>query len=110
VHNSILAAGAKWSRANADVLVDTHWVGGDPGEHQVYGWASWTLRKGILVLRNPDDKSANIQIDIGTAFELLQGAAQKFRLISPTSVRNKLSLWRSCPEALIISNWRRFRR
>lgn len=79
----ILAAGAKWSRANADVLVDTHWVGGDPGEHQVYGWASWTPRKGILVLRNPDDKSANIQIDVGAAFQLPQGAVQKFRLISP---------------------------
>ena len=79
----ILAAGAKWSRANADVLVDTHWVGGDPGKHQVYGWASWAPRKGILVLRNPDDKSANIQIDVGAAFQLPQDAVQKFRLISP---------------------------
>ena len=80
----ILAAGAKWSRANADVLVDTHWVGGDPGKDQVYGWASWTPRKGILVLRNPDDKPASISIDIGTAFELLPNALQKYRLISPT--------------------------
>ncbi len=81
----ILAAGAQWSRANADALVDTHWIGGDPGEHQVYGWASWTPRKGILVLRNPDDKSASIQIDIGSAFELPQGTAKKFRLTTPMS-------------------------
>ena len=26
----VLAEAAKWSRANADVLVDTHWIGGDP--------------------------------------------------------------------------------
>ena len=26
-----LASAAKWSRARCDILVDTHWVGGDPG-------------------------------------------------------------------------------
>src|SRR5262249_44434003 len=51
-----LADAAKWARANADVLVDTHWIGGDPAKGEVYGWASWSPRKGILVLRNPDDK------------------------------------------------------
>ncbi len=38
------AQAAKWSRANADVLVDTHWVGGDPTALEVYGWASWNKR------------------------------------------------------------------
>ena len=28
----VLAEAAKWSRANADVLVDTHWIGGDPAQ------------------------------------------------------------------------------
>ena len=51
-----LAAAAKWSRANTDVLVDTHWIGGDPGAGDVYGWASWQPRGGIVVLRNPSDK------------------------------------------------------
>ena len=82
----ILATGAKWSRANADVLVDTHWIGGDPGEHQVYGWASWTPRKGILVLRNPDDKPANITIDIKAVFDLPTDAGQEYRLVSPQPV------------------------
>ena len=27
-----LAEAAKWSRANADTLVDTHWVGGSPAD------------------------------------------------------------------------------
>lgn len=79
----ILASGARWAQNNADVLVDTHWIGGDPGEHQPYGWASWNPRKGILVLRNPDDKPARMRLDIGEAFELPPQAAQKFRLVSP---------------------------
>ncbi len=79
----ILAAGAKWSRENADVLVDTHWIGGDPGQNEIYGWASWSPRKAILVLRNPDDKLATITIDIGHAFELPDGATRDYRLQSP---------------------------
>lgn len=79
----ILAAGAWWARTSADVLADAHWIGGDPGENQVYGWASWSRRKGILVLRNPDDKPAEISLDLQEAFELPPGAAQKYSLISP---------------------------
>ena len=78
-----LAEAAKWSRNNADVLVDTHWVGGDPGEGQVYGWAAWSKRKGILSLRNPHDKPGKVTIDIGKVFELPIGAAQKYSLKSP---------------------------
>ena len=59
-----LAEAAKWSRANADVLKDTHWIGGDPAWLEVYGWASWTPRKGILVLRNPSDKQQTIRIQL----------------------------------------------
>ncbi len=79
----ILAAGARWARENADVLVDTHWIGGDPGAHEVYGWASWSPRKGVLVLRNPDDAPACITLDIKDAFELPGGAPSVYRLVSP---------------------------
>ena len=79
----ILASAARWSRANVDVLVDTHWVGGDPGRDQVYGWASWAPRKGILVLRNPDDVSADIALDIKRVFELPDGAPSRYHLVSP---------------------------
>jgi hypothetical protein len=82
-HWDALAEAAKWSRANADVLIDTHWIGGDPAEGEIYGWASWTQRKGILSLRNPSDKPGRIAIDIGKAFELPQNAAQKYSLKSP---------------------------
>jgi hypothetical protein len=78
-----LAESAKWSRANADVLVDSHWIGGDPGQLEVYGWASWSPRKGILTLRNPSDQPQNISIDLAKAFELPLGAARTFRVHSP---------------------------
>ncbi len=78
-----LAEAAKWSRANADVLVDTHWLGGDPARGEIYGWASWSKRKGILALRNPSEKRDRIAIDIGEAFELPEGAARRYALKSP---------------------------
>ena len=72
-----LAAAAKWSRANSDVLVDTHWVGGSPGKGEVYGWASWRPGKGILTLRNPADEPREFGITPKAALELpdrVQGA------------------------------------
>ncbi|HNU50890.1 MAG TPA: alpha-galactosidase [Verrucomicrobiota bacterium] len=65
-----LAEAATWARTNAGVLVDTHWVGGDPNQTNVYGWAAWTPQHGLLVLRNPSDQTNSISLDIGTAFEL----------------------------------------
>ncbi len=78
-----LAEAANWSRRNADVLADTHWVGGDPALGQVYGWASWSPRKAILSLRNPSDQPAKISLDIAKAFELPAGAPRKYALKSP---------------------------
>lgn len=78
-----LAESAKWSRINTDVLADTHWVGGDPGKGEVYGWAAWSKRKGILSLRNPSDQPAAIALDIAEAFELPDGVARTYSLKSP---------------------------
>src|SRR5258708_21174426 len=78
-----MAEAANWSRQNADVLKDTHWVGGDPAWLSVYGWASWTPRKAILVLRNPSDKAQSIRIDLGKALELRPGAAPSYSARSP---------------------------
>jgi hypothetical protein len=78
-----LAEAAKWSRANAEVLKDTHWIGGDPAWLEVYGWASWTPSKAILVLRNPSDQPQNISIKLQDAFELPPGAAQEYSASVP---------------------------
>jgi hypothetical protein len=78
-----LAEAAKWSRKNAEVLKDTHWIGGDPAWLEVYGWASWTPTKGILVLRNPGDQEKTIRVSLNDAFELPPGAAQEYIAQSP---------------------------
>ena len=78
-----LAEAAKWSRANAEVLKDTHWVGGDPALLQVYGWAAWSPAKSILTLRNPSDKPQSITLNLQSVLELPNGAARHFRAHSP---------------------------
>ncbi len=75
-----LAAAAKWARANINILVDTHWVGGNPEKREVYGWASWNRGKGVLVLRNPSDKKQTFTLDVGKVFELPKGAPRKYSL------------------------------
>ena len=79
----VLAEAAKWSRANADVLVDTHWIGGDPSKPEVYGYASWSARKGIVMLRNPDLQAHEFVLDVGRAFELPPRALRRYLLKSP---------------------------
>jgi hypothetical protein len=78
-----LAEAANWSRANAGTLVDTHWLGGEPSKLQVYGWASWSPTKGILVLRNPGTVTQSIDVDVGGAFELPEGAPRRYTARSP---------------------------
>ncbi len=78
-----LAEAANWSRANAEVLKDSHWVGGDPAWLEVYGWASWTPKEGILVLRNPSNKAQTIRIKLKDVFELPPTAARRFLAVSP---------------------------
>ncbi len=87
-----LAEAAKWSRANAEVLKDTHWVGGDPAWLEVYGWASWTPAKGILVLRNPSDHPQTIRIQLEDAFELPPDC--------PSGLRRAKARGRTMPEKL----------
>jgi hypothetical protein len=80
-----LAECAKWARANADVLVDTHWIGGDPGHGEPYGWASWSQRKGVLALRNPGTRTNTISIDAAAAFDLPAKVPTQYELRSPWS-------------------------
>ncbi|HXC18217.1 MAG TPA: enterotoxin [Holophagaceae bacterium] len=74
----LLAEAAKWSRANAGVLRDTHWIGGDPGRLDVYGWAAWSPAMAILTLRNPDARPQTAVIDLQRQLELPLGAARRF--------------------------------
>ncbi len=78
-----LAESAKWNASNAETLVDTHWVGGDPRKLQVYGYASWSPKKGILVLRNPSDKVQSFDVDVTQVFELPSSVKGSFLASSP---------------------------
>jgi hypothetical protein len=78
-----LAEAAKWARRNSDVLVDTHWVGGDPQNLEVYGWAAWADGKGTLVLRNPKDEPQSYTFDVAEVFELPSNAPEQYRMHSP---------------------------
>lgn len=78
-----LAAAAKWTRANADTMVDSHWIGGDPAALEVYGFGSWSPAKGILVLRNPADTEQEFSFDPAAVFELPLGAPVSYSLSSP---------------------------
>ena len=78
-----IAEAAQWAHANADVLVDAHWAGGDPLKLEPYGYAAWSPRKGTLMIRNPDDAPRPIALDAATVFELPAGAPQGYSLTSP---------------------------
>ncbi len=82
-HYQAIEEGAKFARANEMLLADSHWIGGDPGKAEIYGWASWSKNQGIIALRNPSDKIAEISIDIQTAFELPQNAPKQYTLKCP---------------------------
>ena len=73
-----LADTAKWSRNNAGVLRDSHWIGGDPGRLDVYGWAAWSPEKAIVTFRNPDDKPQLAVIDLQRQLQLPPGVARRF--------------------------------
>jgi hypothetical protein len=77
-----LAEGARWSRAHAATLKDTHWIGGDPDKLQVYGWAAWSPQLGILTLRNPSDKPQSFTINATQLFELRKNDSANYSLRS----------------------------
>ncbi|RDD83767.1 enterotoxin [Dyella tabacisoli] len=89
----VLAEAARWSRANAAVLRDTHWLGGDPQRLDVYGWAAWSPQKAIITLRNPDAREQTAVIDLQRQLELPAGTARKYSARSP---------WKSDSERAVV--------
>jgi hypothetical protein len=75
-----LAAAAKWTHENADVLKDVHWIGGDPEKGEVYGYAACDARKGIFSLRNPSGEKKSFKVNLKDIFELPVTQFTLFRL------------------------------
>jgi hypothetical protein len=84
-HWDALAEAAKWARARAPVLVDGHWVGGNPVEGEVYGFAAWSPDRATLMLRNPKDTAAEFEAELGAILELPAGQPSTWELHRPWS-------------------------
>lgn len=78
-----LAHAAKWARSSSDILEDTHWIGGDPGKLQVYGWAAWSRRGWIVTLRNPSNRPRSYSLDLASALQLPAGARIRYSASDP---------------------------
>jgi hypothetical protein len=79
-HWDLLAEAAQWARERADILRDSHWVGGDPAREAVYGWASWSSQASILALRNPASRPQIFTVDLPTLLEIPKGHTTRFQI------------------------------
>lgn len=82
-----------WHQNNADVLPDSHWVGGSPwtgSKHEVYGWASWNGTKSTLALRNGDDNAKTFTTTLRKALDIPAHITGTIRLKSSFKVQDEL--------------------
>ena len=79
----ILAKAARWSRDHAAILQDIHWIGGDPGKLQVYGWAAWSPHGWIVTLRNPSAQPQTFNLNLAAALELPAQQRRTFTVTQP---------------------------
>jgi hypothetical protein len=74
----VLAAAARWSRMHAQILRDSHWVGGAPDALEVYGWAAWAEPAAIVALRNPHERTQTFVLDLRRELALPADASSRF--------------------------------
>ncbi len=92
----ILAKAARWSREHASILRDVHWIGGDPGKLQVYGWAAWSPKGWIVTLRNPSTQVQSFTLDLPQALELPAREETAFTVRQPfTADDSAQQRWRT---------------
>ena len=78
----------KWQKANADVLMDAHWVGGNPwtgSQCEVYGWAAWNGTKATLALRNGASAQQTYTFTLREALEIPANVNGTVTLTKPFS-------------------------
>lgn len=97
----ILAEASAWAELNHNVLLDSHFIGGDPGK-DAYGIASYSTSKGVLMLRNPSSTSQTISVDVSTDFMLPPGAKANYRLENKLSEETDLHLKAGTPHSFTI--------
>jgi hypothetical protein len=82
-HWDQLGKTARWAKANVETLRDMHFIGGDPAQGEVYGFAGWSPKKSILTLRNPSSKPQAYALSLAAALELPMGYRSMFKGVSP---------------------------
>ncbi|MBP1962247.1 discoidin domain-containing protein [Paenibacillus aceris] len=98
----ILAEASAWAQVNHDVLLDSHFIGGDPGTGELYGITSYSAAKGIIMLRNPGNTSQTINVDVNEAFVLPIGAKAGYKLVNKLKNETDLHLAAGVPYAITI--------
>jgi hypothetical protein len=57
-----MASAIKWAQDNEEVLLENKVILGDPSKRETYGYAHFTPRKGIIMVRNPFIESEKVSI------------------------------------------------
>ena len=65
-----LAKASNWARENESILADVHWIGGDPAQGEIYGYAAWRNGKAVMSLRNPSKVEKTFEVNVPDVFEL----------------------------------------
>lgn len=65
-----LARALRWSEQHQEVLADVHWIGGDPGKEEIYGFAAWDAKSGVITWRNPSAHAQKITINLKDVMEM----------------------------------------
>ncbi len=68
-----LRKASNWSKDNAKALADIHWAGGDPSKGEVYGYAGWADKQGVLTLRNPSSHAKTFTVNVKKVLDLPEG-------------------------------------
>ncbi|MGF7232800.1 hypothetical protein [Arachidicoccus sp.] len=81
-----LAKAIHWSRENAFILPDVHWIGGNPGKDAIYGYAAWNQNRGVVTLRNPSNKVQVFLLDNRKIFNLPENFDPVYRFYKVNNV------------------------
>jgi len=84
----VLAKAMRWSKDHKDVLIDANWVGGDPSEGEIYGYAAWGGERSTLMLRNPSSKQQEYAFRLVDVLELPVGYDGHYDLYDVVKERN----------------------
>lgn len=80
---------ANWSRNYKEELADIHWVGGDPAKGEVYGYAGWAAKKGVLTLRNPTSKTKTFVLNVKQALDIPAGSNDNYQFFDARTASKK---------------------